>query len=405
MKTKETFKCFRNMLKRTGGFTLVELIVVIAILAILAGVAIPAYSGYITKANEAADQQLLSAINTAFAAACIENGVAPNTVSNASIQVSSKVIGKVTGVNATTGNPAGVSASFDTYFAGNAGAAFKVYESLKYNEETHIFEGAVAIRKDFGGGFVTMNSTDLNNLANSVFGKDIAGTLQLVDDVSALVGGLSGSDAMSAALSNDAFLNSVLMTMGKTPEEIAAMSRKDKEDAALAQNQKLAAEVMAKNPGMTPEQAAAQVQGNALVLYAAQQTGKMDKNDMKEFLAGANSETLSVVVGNMSSADKSGEGVAQAALICGMYASYVKNDPTKDQTVNVQTVMAALNTPEFQDYLSDSSNYEADLDGYVSSLNMVNSSAEDLKSVEYLMINGFAGSGLEGIISDALIGD
>ena len=35
-----------------GGFTLVELVVVIAILAILAGVAIPAYSGYVEKANK-----------------------------------------------------------------------------------------------------------------------------------------------------------------------------------------------------------------------------------------------------------------------------------------------------------------------------------------------------------------
>ena len=58
-----------NMFKKNGGFTLVELIVVIAILAILAGVAIPAYSGYITKAQDAAVITKLDAIQTAAQAA------------------------------------------------------------------------------------------------------------------------------------------------------------------------------------------------------------------------------------------------------------------------------------------------------------------------------------------------
>ena len=73
-----------NMFKKNGGFTLVELIVVIAILAILAGIAIPAYSGYITKAKDAGVTTELSAIATAAMGACAETGtvekivVAPN---------------------------------------------------------------------------------------------------------------------------------------------------------------------------------------------------------------------------------------------------------------------------------------------------------------------------------------
>jgi len=52
--------------KKTEGFTLVELIVVIAILGILAGVGTVGYSGYIKKANMAADQQLVSQVKNAL---------------------------------------------------------------------------------------------------------------------------------------------------------------------------------------------------------------------------------------------------------------------------------------------------------------------------------------------------
>ena len=51
---------------KTAGFTLVELIVVIAILGILAGIAVPVYSGYIAKANDAADLMQLDAVKTAI---------------------------------------------------------------------------------------------------------------------------------------------------------------------------------------------------------------------------------------------------------------------------------------------------------------------------------------------------
>ena len=72
-----------NMFKKTGGFTLVELIVVIAILAILAGVAIPAYSGYIAKAQQAGDLTDLNAIQTAVNAVYATETDLPATITAA----------------------------------------------------------------------------------------------------------------------------------------------------------------------------------------------------------------------------------------------------------------------------------------------------------------------------------
>jgi prepilin-type N-terminal cleavage/methylation domain-containing protein len=61
-------------MKKNGGFTLVELIIVIAILAILSTGAIAGYSKYIDSANEAAMNAILSDVQTAVVLANADKG-------------------------------------------------------------------------------------------------------------------------------------------------------------------------------------------------------------------------------------------------------------------------------------------------------------------------------------------
>ena len=61
-------------MKNNSGFSLVELIVVIAIMAILAGVAVPTYSKYIAKANDAKVMAELDAVKTAAYGTAVSMG-------------------------------------------------------------------------------------------------------------------------------------------------------------------------------------------------------------------------------------------------------------------------------------------------------------------------------------------
>ena len=53
-----------NTFKKNGGFTLVELIIVIAILAILSAVAVAGYATYINKANNSAAESFMNNVES-----------------------------------------------------------------------------------------------------------------------------------------------------------------------------------------------------------------------------------------------------------------------------------------------------------------------------------------------------
>ncbi len=73
-------KTFKEKMKSRKGFTLVELVVVIAVLAILAGVGAVAYRGYITRAQEAKDMEVLAAVKTAVDAAYAQDAVTVKSI-------------------------------------------------------------------------------------------------------------------------------------------------------------------------------------------------------------------------------------------------------------------------------------------------------------------------------------
>lgn len=95
-----------NTMKKNGGFTLVELIIVIAILAILSTGAIAGYSAYIKSANDAAVEAVLSDIYTSAVLANAETGAVTVTVKE---------------VNATTVKVTvdGVGSKFENLFTGS----------------------------------------------------------------------------------------------------------------------------------------------------------------------------------------------------------------------------------------------------------------------------------------------
>lgn len=144
----------RSMLFRDKkGFTLVELVVVVAILAILAGIAVPVYSGYIEKAHEAADLQLLDAMNTAFAAACAARGIDPRTISEDGIMIiptpgEGNTIAGLS-VIGPDGKYSGLNDDFITFFGDNANTPFQNYDVENITLQNGVFtaeENALAQR-------------------------------------------------------------------------------------------------------------------------------------------------------------------------------------------------------------------------------------------------------------------
>ena len=379
-----------KFMRKNGGFTLVELIVVIALLAILAGVAVPAYSGYINKANEAADNQLLSAINTSFAAACIENGVDPSTVTAANIAVTNKKIGAVSGVSASTGNPANVPASFANYFtAANPNATFKVFTALVYNPATHNFVGdGTLVKVTYAGSTIYLPQSAIDGLKGSSFGTVGAdGLLELVNTVTGTAQLMAGK--LDAVFGDAAFQKSAMLALGATTA-----------DEFNAKTQAIVQEMMEKNPDMTMNQAIAQMNANAAVLYASQNAVKYTDEQITDLFAGGSAS----VKDNLKTDGKTADGMAQAALIYGMYTAYANSAEygNADLQANAEDPLAVLNAMDndanFKAFVN-SEQGKQDMEAFRNSLGIIVDSTENNgDATTDLMVNGFNNDELKGVI-------